>query len=116
MTQYQSAKCMQGMAVAPHSLAAESAVAVLREGGSAIEAMVAAAATIAVVYPHMNGLVDFYAGARAGGDSGLRVCGRKSEPRFLPPGRLSTHSRARAAGSQHRGWDGIRLGTGAGVG
>jgi gamma-glutamyltranspeptidase/glutathione hydrolase len=28
----------------------------LREGGSAIEAMVAAAATIAVVYPHMNGL------------------------------------------------------------
>ena len=29
---------------------------VLREGGNAIEAMVAAAATIAVVYPHMNGL------------------------------------------------------------
>ena len=29
---------------------------VLRDGGSAIEAMVAAAATIAVVYPHMNGL------------------------------------------------------------
>ncbi len=34
----------------------QSALAVLREGGSAIEAMVAAAATIAVVYPHMNGL------------------------------------------------------------
>jgi gamma-glutamyltranspeptidase/glutathione hydrolase len=44
------------MAVAPHHLASQSAVAVLREGGSAIEAMVAAAATIAVVYPHMNGL------------------------------------------------------------
>ena len=28
----------------------------LREGGNAIEAMVAAAATIAVVYPHMNGI------------------------------------------------------------
>ena len=56
MTQIQSAKCMQGMAVAPHSLAAESAVAVLRDGGNAVEAMVAAAATIAVVYPHMNGI------------------------------------------------------------
>lgn len=46
----------QGMAVAPHHLASQSALSVLREGGSAIEAMVAAAATIAVVYPHMNGL------------------------------------------------------------
>jgi len=34
----------------------QSALAILRDGGSAIEAMVAAAATIAVVYPHMNGL------------------------------------------------------------
>ncbi|WP_286870153.1 gamma-glutamyltransferase, partial [Pantoea sp. UBA5035] len=45
-----------GMAVAPHHLASESALAILRDGGNAIEAMVAAAATIAVVYPHMNGL------------------------------------------------------------
>ncbi len=44
------------MAVAPHSLASESALAVLREGGNALEAMVAAAATIAVVYPHMNSI------------------------------------------------------------
>ncbi len=33
-----------GMAVAPHHLASQSALAILREGGSAIEAMVAAAA------------------------------------------------------------------------
>src|SRR4051812_29991086 len=46
----------RGMAVAPHALAAQSALAVLREGGNAIEAMVAAAATIAVVYPHMNSI------------------------------------------------------------
>lgn len=52
----QSNVSAHGMAVAPHHLASQSAVAVLREGGSAIEAMVAAAATIAVVYPHMNGL------------------------------------------------------------
>ena len=46
----------RGIAVAPHSLAAHSALAVLRENGNAIEAMVAAAATISVVYPHMNGI------------------------------------------------------------
>jgi gamma-glutamyltranspeptidase/glutathione hydrolase len=51
-----SALATRGMAVAPHSLAAQSALAVLREGGNAIEAMIAAAATIAVVYPHMNGI------------------------------------------------------------
>ena len=46
----------RGMAVAPHSLASQSALAVLRDGGNAVEAMIAAAATIAVVYPHMNGI------------------------------------------------------------
>lgn len=44
------------MVVTPHHLASESALSVLRHGGDAIEAMVAAAATIAVVYPHMNGI------------------------------------------------------------
>src|SRR5271168_1948658 len=43
-------------AAAPHHLAAESGRMVLSEGGNAIEAMLAMAATIAVVYPHMNGL------------------------------------------------------------
>ena len=42
--------------VAPHDLAAASGKAILREGGNAIEAMVAMAATIAVVYPHMNSI------------------------------------------------------------
>ncbi len=46
----------RAMAVAPHALAAQSALAVMREGGNALEAMVAAAATIAVVYPHMNSI------------------------------------------------------------
>ncbi|MSQ69872.1 MAG: gamma-glutamyltransferase [Betaproteobacteria bacterium] len=46
----------RGIAVAPHALAAQSALAVLREGGNAVEAMIAAAATIAVVYPHMNSI------------------------------------------------------------
>ncbi len=58
------------MAVAPHALAAESAVDVLREGGNALEAMVAAAATIAVVYPHMNSI---------GGDSFWVINGPKGQ-------------------------------------
>ncbi|MEO8409089.1 MAG: gamma-glutamyltransferase [Propionivibrio sp.] len=45
-----------GMVTAPHHLAAQAGVAILREGGNAVEATVAAAATIAVVYPHMNGI------------------------------------------------------------
>ncbi|APE31818.1 gamma-glutamyltransferase [Halomonas aestuarii] len=45
-----------GMCTAPHHLAAEAGRDVLREGGNAVEAMVAAAATIAVAYPHMNAI------------------------------------------------------------
>ena len=45
-----------GMVTAPHHLASQSGLSVLRDGGNAIEAAVAAAATIAVVYPHMNAL------------------------------------------------------------
>lgn len=45
-----------GMFVAPHHLAAQAGRDVLRDGGNAVEAMVAAAAAIAVVYPHMNSM------------------------------------------------------------
>ena len=41
---------------APHRLAAVTGRNVLAVGGNALEAMVAMAATIAVVYPHMNGI------------------------------------------------------------
>src|SRR5215813_144847 len=46
----------RGVACAPHFAAAEAGRAILAEGGNALEAMVAMAATIAVVYPHMNHL------------------------------------------------------------
>jgi gamma-glutamyltranspeptidase/glutathione hydrolase len=39
---------------APHILAAEAGRSILAEGGNAIEAMIGMAATIAMVYPHMN--------------------------------------------------------------
>ena len=43
-------------AAAPHHLASEAGRAILAEGGNALEAMIAMAATIAVVYPHMTGI------------------------------------------------------------
>ncbi|MFL9826215.1 gamma-glutamyltransferase family protein [Rhodoplanes sp. SY1] len=44
----------RGVAAAPHHAAAEAGRAVLAEGGNALEAMVAMAAMIAAVYPHMT--------------------------------------------------------------
>jgi gamma-glutamyltranspeptidase/glutathione hydrolase len=44
----------RGVVCAPHAAAAEDGRAVLAEGGNAIEAMIAMAASIAAVYPHMN--------------------------------------------------------------
>lgn len=41
---------------APHHIAANTGLAVLQKGGTACEAMVAAAAMIAVQYPHMNSI------------------------------------------------------------
>ncbi|HTI16514.1 MAG TPA: gamma-glutamyltransferase family protein [Trinickia sp.] len=68
----------RGMAVAPHALAAQSALAVLRDGGNAVEAMIAAAATIAVAYPHMNSIGGdgFWLIARPGAEPvGIQACG-----------------------------------------
>ncbi len=46
----------RGMVTAPHAVAAQSGARVLAEGGTAIEAALATAATLTVVYPHMTGL------------------------------------------------------------
>ena len=47
---------MRGMVACPHSLASEVGVWVLRAGGSAIDAAIAASATLAVIYPHMTSI------------------------------------------------------------
>ncbi len=49
-----SAGHRHGVVAAPHHAAVEAGCAALAEGGNALEAMVAMAATIAAVYPHMN--------------------------------------------------------------
>jgi gamma-glutamyltranspeptidase len=63
-----------GMVTAPHTLAAESGARILADGGTAIEAALAVAATLAVVYPHMTGL---------GGDSFWLVAEPGGVPRTI---------------------------------
>lgn len=80
-------------AAAPHHLASEAGRAVLAEGGNAIEAMVAMAATIAVVYPHMNSIGGdgFWLVHEPGGKvHAIEACG--------PAGSLATIERYREKG------------------
>ncbi|MBO9713221.1 gamma-glutamyltransferase family protein [Sphingomonas sp.] len=46
----------RGVVTAPHHLASQAGLSVLQEGGTAADAAVAVAATLAVVYPHMTGI------------------------------------------------------------
>ena len=83
----------KGMVVAPHRAAAEAGAEVLKAGGNAIEAMIAAAATIAVVYPHMNSI---------GGDAFLLIAELGKPVRAIDAcgaaGSLATIERYRKAG------------------
>ncbi|HEX2116432.1 MAG TPA: gamma-glutamyltransferase [Alphaproteobacteria bacterium] len=56
MVELHTAGHRRGVVCAPHSATVEIGRAVLAEGGNALEVMVAMAASIAVVYPHMNGI------------------------------------------------------------
>jgi gamma-glutamyltranspeptidase len=74
----QTTMAKRGAVVAPHHLASQAGLRVLQDGGNAIEAMVAAAATIVVVYPHMNALGgdNFWLIHAPGTDSvGIDACG-----------------------------------------
>ena len=51
-----TSRSRRGMVTSPHHLASQAGLAILRDGGTAIEAAVATAATLAVVYPHMNSI------------------------------------------------------------
>lgn len=70
--------CRGGMVTAPHHLAAQAGASILRDGGNAVEAIVAAAAAIAAVYPHMNSIGGdgFWLIAEPGCDPvAVRACG-----------------------------------------
>ena len=53
-TRWPEARAQRGLIATPHALASEAGLAVFRSGGNALDAAIAAAITIAVVYPHMN--------------------------------------------------------------
>lgn len=55
----------RGAVTSPHHLASAAGLGVLKDAGNAVEACVAMAATLAVIYPHMTGL---------GGDGFWTVC------------------------------------------
>src|SRR5262249_59517348 len=55
-TRWLESRAPRGMVASPHVLPSQSGVAAMRAGGNALDAAIAAAATIAVVYPHMNGV------------------------------------------------------------
>jgi gamma-glutamyltranspeptidase/glutathione hydrolase len=46
----------RGMVTSPHHLASQAGLQILRDGGTAVEAAIATAACLAVVYPHMTGI------------------------------------------------------------
>lgn len=46
----------RGMVSCPHSLASEAGVEILKAGGSAVDAAIAASAALSVIYPHMTGM------------------------------------------------------------
>jgi len=50
------ARAARGLVASPHERASRAGLSVLQAGGNAVDAAVAAAATVAVVYPHMNGV------------------------------------------------------------
>ena len=99
-----SAGHRRGVVCAPHSAAVDAGRQILADGGNALEAMVAMAATIAAVYPHMNHL---------GGD-GFWLIRRAERPRArhhgggrrgrasASPSFIATTKRSRRAGRLRR--------------
>ena len=82
-SQRQNPMSCNGMVTSPHYLASQAGLDILRRGGTAIDAAVATAATLAVVYPQMCTLGgdNFWLihDARTGKMKGLNASGRAGE-------------------------------------
>ena len=62
-------RAQHGLVTSPHYLASSTGIDILRDGGSAVDAAIAANATLCVVYPHMAGLGGDGFGLIAGDDA-----------------------------------------------
>ena len=122
MTELHTAGHRHGVVCAPHAAAVEDGRAILEEGGNAIEAMLAMAASIAAVYPHMNhiGGDGFWLirepNGRVRAIMGAGRGRREGDAAFLSRCRASRNPGARAAGRAHRAGRCRRLDAGAGSG
>ena len=93
-----------GMVTCPHSLASAAGIDVLRAGGSAIDAAIAASSSLSVLYPHMTGVGGdafwLIYDARSGkmhALNGSGPCGRNIvASSYMPEGRIP-HRGPRAA-------------------
>ncbi len=98
----------KGMAATAHPTATLAAIDVLRDGGSAADAAIAAAAVLAVVEPAMTGMGGdaffLYYDANSKKISGLNGSGRS--PRGLG---LEEFARAVAQGMYFRGWPSVTV-------
>ena len=82
-----TARAGRGMVVSPHHLASQAGLDVLKDGGDAVEAAVAVAACLAVVYPHMTGIGgdSFWLVAEPDGRTwATEGCGRSAAHAELP--------------------------------
>ena len=90
----------RGMVSCPHALASEAGVEILKAGGSAVDAAIAASAVLSVVYPHMTSI---------GGDAfWLIYDARRRAVRFLDASGRATAS-ATIEWFQSRGFGEIPL-------
>jgi gamma-glutamyltranspeptidase len=94
---HESIRARGGIVAAPHFAAAEAGREVLTEGGNALEAALAAAATIVAAYPHMSHL---------GGDGFWVVRERSGRVRYLEACGFAG-ARATPAFYRERGFDRI---------
>lgn len=85
-----AASSTKGMVATPHWLATEAGAKVLKRGGNAIEAIVAAGAALSVLYPHFCGL---------GGDAIWITCDRSGKATaFMGIGHAAEEAGAALAG------------------
>lgn len=80
-------RARRGMVTSPHHLASQAGLQVLKDGGTAVEAAIATAGCLSVVYPHMTGIGGdgFWLISEPGKEIyAIDACGRAARAASLP--------------------------------